>query len=116
MHPWFGPRLAWPNRTASSRQRRRLSTLSGISLATSQWLGSSRCSNHARRHRCRLTIQLRAVPGGSEADVTYSHTSLGAEGGAFVASFTEDYYRKFMHDWEVRLNHYLRHGSALIKR
>lgn len=56
---------------------------------------------------CRLTIQLRAAPGGSEADVTYSHTSLGPEGDAFVASFTEGYYREFMQDWETRLNHYL---------
>jgi hypothetical protein len=28
---------------------------------------------------CRLTIQLRATPGRSEADVAYSHTSLGPE-------------------------------------
>ena len=56
---------------------------------------------------CRLSIQLRAIEGGSEADVTYCHTSLGPEGDAFVASFTEDYYRKFMQDWESRLNRYL---------
>jgi hypothetical protein len=62
---------------------------------------------------CRLTIQLRAVSGGSEADVTYSHTSLGPDGDAFVASFTDAYYRKFMQDWESRINHYLIHGSAL---
>jgi hypothetical protein len=61
---------------------------------------------------CRLTIQLRAVAGGSEADVTYCHTSLGAEGDAFVAAFTEDHYRQFMRDWDGRLNHYLRHGRA----
>ena len=62
---------------------------------------------------CRLTIQLRAALGGSEADITYSHTSLGQLGDEFVASFTEDYYRKFMLDWELRLNHYLRHASVL---
>jgi len=62
---------------------------------------------------CRLTIQVDAVAGGSEATITYSHTSLGAAGDAFVASFTEDYYRQFMQDWEARMNHYLRHGSAL---
>jgi hypothetical protein len=60
----------------------------------------------------RLSIQLRAVPSGSEADVTYCHTSLGPEGDAFIATFTEDCYIKFMQDWEVRLNHYLRHGTA----
>ena len=62
---------------------------------------------------CRLTIRLRAVGDGSEAVVTYTHTSLGPQGDAFVAAFTEDHYRTFMQDWEARLNHYLRHGSAL---
>jgi len=62
---------------------------------------------------CRLTIRLRAVPGGSEAAVTYTHTSLGPEGDKFLTSFTEAYYREFMQDWEARVNHYLLHGSAL---
>lgn len=62
---------------------------------------------------CRLTIQLRPVGDGSEAVITYSHTSLGPEGDAFIASFTEDYFVKFMQDWEARVNHYLRHGFAL---
>ena len=61
---------------------------------------------------CRLTIQLRAIATGSEAIVTYTHTSLGPEGDAFVASFTNDYYHQFMKDWEARINHYLEHGSA----
>jgi hypothetical protein len=62
---------------------------------------------------CRLTIQLRPAAGGCEADVTYSHTSLGPQGDEFIASFTEDFYRKFMQEWESRLNHYLRHGAAM---
>ena len=62
---------------------------------------------------CRLTIQVSGVAGGSEAVVTYSHTSLGPEGDKFVASFTDDYYLGFMQDWEARLNHFLKHGSAL---
>lgn len=62
---------------------------------------------------CRLTIQLRATGVVSEADITYSHTSLGPEGDKFVASFTEDFYRQFMQDWESRINHYLRHGRTL---
>jgi hypothetical protein len=62
---------------------------------------------------CRLSIQLRAVEGGCEADITYAHTSLGPDGDAFVASFTADFYRRFMQDWESRINHYLREGSAL---
>jgi hypothetical protein len=61
---------------------------------------------------CRLSIQLRAAPGGADADVTYSHTSLGPEGDAFVSAFTEEHYRQFMQDWESRLNHFLRHGVA----
>ena len=62
---------------------------------------------------CRLTVQLRPVEGGSEATVTYAHTSLGPEGDVLVASFTEEYYLQFMRDWEARINHYLSHGSAL---
>jgi len=62
---------------------------------------------------CKLTIQLRRVESGSEAIITYSHTSLGPEGDTFVASFTEEYYKQFMRDWEARINHYLSHGSAL---
>lgn len=59
---------------------------------------------------CRLTIQLHRVPGGCEAQVTYMHTSLGPDGDAFVSNFTEAYYAKFMQDWELRLNHFLRSG------
>jgi len=62
---------------------------------------------------CRLTIQLHPAPTGSEALITYTHTSLGPDGDIFVAGFTEDYYRQFMQDWESRINHYLLHGSAL---
>ncbi len=61
---------------------------------------------------CKLTIQLRPVAAGSEATVTYSHTSLGPVGDAFVASFTEEHYRQFMREWEARINHYLVHGTA----
>ena len=62
---------------------------------------------------CKLTIQLHAVEGGSEATITYAHTSLGPEGDTVVASFTEEHYLKFMRGWEARLNHYLRHGTVL---
>jgi hypothetical protein len=62
---------------------------------------------------CRLSIQLQAVATGTEAHITYRHTSLGPEGDDFVANFTEDYYRQFMRDWESRINHYLAHGVAL---
>jgi hypothetical protein len=62
---------------------------------------------------CRLTIRLSRVADGCEAQVTYKHTSLGPEGDAFVMAFTEAHYAKFMHDWESRMNHYLRTGQAL---
>jgi hypothetical protein len=62
---------------------------------------------------CKLTIQLRPAASGSEATITYSHTSLGPAGDAFVASFTEEHYRQFMREWETRINHYLSHGTAL---
>lgn len=61
---------------------------------------------------CKLSIQLRAVAGGCEADITYSHTSLGPRGNEFVDAFTEDFYHQFMQDWESRINYYLRHGTA----
>jgi hypothetical protein len=59
---------------------------------------------------CRLTIQLSAVPAGSEARVTYTHTSLGPRGDAFVDAYTEEHYLSFMRDWEDRMNHFLRTG------
>lgn len=62
---------------------------------------------------CRLTIQVRRVASGSTAEVTYMHTSLGPEGDAFVQAFNEEHYVGFMRDWEARMNHYLRHGSAM---
>ena len=62
---------------------------------------------------CRLCIQLAATPEGSDARITYSHTSLGPKGDAFVASFTEEFYLGFMHEWETRLNHYLKTGRRM---
>jgi len=62
---------------------------------------------------CRLQIQLAATPGGCAANVTYSHTSLGPKGDAFVAGFTDEFYEGFMREWETRMNHYLKTGEAL---
>lgn len=61
----------------------------------------------------KVSIQLRPAANGSEATITYMHTSLGPEGDAFVESFTDDHYREFMQTWEARINHYLLHGKAL---
>jgi hypothetical protein len=62
---------------------------------------------------CKLVIQLTASDEGTDAEVTYSHTSLGPAGDSFVDDFTEEYYRRFMQDWESRLNHYLCTGEML---
>lgn len=56
---------------------------------------------------CRLQIDLRPAAGGSEATITYTHTSIGPAGEQFVREFTEDYYRDFMREWEERMNRYL---------
>jgi len=63
---------------------------------------------------CRLTIELEATDAGTDATVTYMHTSLGPAGDAFVAGFTAEHYREFMEDWERRLNHYLATGEKLV--
>jgi len=62
---------------------------------------------------CRLTIRPRPTADGCEADVTYTHTSLGPQGDEFVASFTGEFFRRFMQEWETRIHHYHCHGSAL---
>lgn len=62
---------------------------------------------------CKLTIRVRPAKPGSEAEITYSHTSLGPEGDTYIASFTAEYYVQFMREWESRMNHYLKHGTAL---
>lgn len=61
----------------------------------------------------RLTIRVRPAASGSEATITYAHTSLGPDGDTFVASFTEEHYTHFMQDWEARVNHYLKTGTML---
>jgi hypothetical protein len=62
---------------------------------------------------CKLTIRVRPAKPGCEAEITYCHTSLGPEGDVYIAGFSAEYYVQFMREWESRLNHYLKHGSAL---
>jgi hypothetical protein len=62
---------------------------------------------------CRLAIQLIPQDGECFADVTYSHTSLGAAGDTFVSEFTAGSYRRFMQAWENELNHFLTTGRML---
>ncbi len=63
---------------------------------------------------CRLVIRLSEAGNGTAAEVTYTHTSLGPAGDAFVDAFTEDHYVRFMQEWESRLNHYLSTGAMLV--
>ena len=62
---------------------------------------------------CKLLIQLQPTATGSEATVSYTHTSLGPAGDAFITSFTEEHYQKSMQDWEAKINHYLSTGNIL---
>jgi hypothetical protein len=62
---------------------------------------------------CRLEIQLSEDGDGCFADVTYSHTSMGAAGDEFVTKFTADVYKKSMQAWEKALNHFLTTGRLL---
>jgi len=63
---------------------------------------------------CKLMIRLTPAAIGTDAEVTYSHTSLGPAGDVFVDAFTADSYDRFMADWESRLNHYLTTGTMLL--
>ena len=62
---------------------------------------------------CRLEIQLSDNGDGCFADVTYSHTSMGAAGDEFVTKFTADAYKKSMQAWEKALNYFLTTGRLL---
>jgi hypothetical protein len=62
---------------------------------------------------CRLEIQLSENGDECFADITYSHTSIGCAGDEFVATFTADYYQRFMQVWERELNHFLKTGFRL---
>ena len=62
---------------------------------------------------CRLTIQLTGAAPGCEAQITYTHTSLGPAGDLFVAGFTAEFYLRFMREWETRMNHFLATGTCL---
>ena len=62
---------------------------------------------------CKLVIKLTPSAAGTDAEVTYTHTSLGPAGDAFIEGFTEEFYLRFMRDWESRLNHYLSTGNKL---
>ncbi len=62
---------------------------------------------------CKLSIEVVPTEAGSQATITYSHTSIGPDGDAFLGAFTKVKYDQSMKDWEARINHYLEHGSML---
>ncbi len=67
---------------------------------------------------CKLFIELApkmnaAGEVGTEVTITYMHTSLGAEGDAFIEAFTEEAYVSDMRAWEQRMNHFLKHSTCL---
>jgi hypothetical protein len=49
----------------------------------------------------------------TRAQISYEFTSLGADGDAFLASFTTEWYENFMRGWETAMNHYLKTGELL---
>lgn len=60
-----------------------------------------------------LSIRLAKAPQGSTARITYTHTSLGERGDAFVDHYTEAAFIEGMQSWETRINHYLTTGICL---
>ncbi len=63
---------------------------------------------------CRLTIAMNESENGTDATITYTHTSIGPQGDAFVDEFTEEYFRRFMDEWENMVEYYLQHGKPLL--
>ena len=49
----------------------------------------------------------------TKAQISYEFTSLGADGDAFLESFTTERYENFMRGWEAAMNHYLKTGELL---
>ena len=49
----------------------------------------------------------------TKAHISYEFTSLGADGDAFLESFTTEWYENFMRGWEAAMNHYLKTGELL---
>lgn len=62
----------------------------------------------------RISLSLKPEDGGTAAEITYMHTALSDEGRRFVESFTEEFYAKFMKEWENAMNHYLETGEMRV--
>lgn len=67
---------------------------------------------------CKLFIELAPKMNaggdvGTEVTITYTHTSLGSKGDAFLEAFTEESFARDMRAWELRMNHFLKHSTRL---
>jgi hypothetical protein len=49
----------------------------------------------------------------TNATITYEFTSLGPLGDAYLETFTEQWYKKFMQVWERQMNYYLETGEII---
>jgi hypothetical protein len=47
----------------------------------------------------------------TSATISYEITAIGVNGEKFLEEFTEEWYAKFMEEWEMLLNHYLVTGE-----
>jgi hypothetical protein len=65
----------------------------------------------------RIEVRLRPHgEGESQADITYSYTSLSDYGTEMLEGFTEAHFVSFMETWENELNHFLTTGTKLDLR
>lgn len=61
-----------------------------------------------------IDIALESSADKTLAHISYTYTAIGPTGVNFVENFTEEYFRKFMKEWENECNHYLTTGKKLI--
>jgi hypothetical protein len=61
-----------------------------------------------------IEIQLRADgEDATEADISYTYTSITEYGDRMLEEFTEEHFRAFMETWENEINHFLVTGTRL---
>jgi hypothetical protein len=60
----------------------------------------------------KLAIKLTGTNAGTDADITFTYNAVSAEGKKELEKFTEEFYTKFMQDWEENMNYYLVNGTC----
>lgn len=66
------------------------------------------------RYVVQIDIACRAASAAAtRCQVTYSYTSLGADGDAFLRQYTSEHHAQRIGQWERALNHYLQTGERL---